>query len=95
MAHPTFFSADSPESTEFLTAVTAGLADPGFRPCALRGREAEARARRLTGVTHRVTGGCKRRGRGFGSGWLWPADWASSRANDRGTGTPEVQGIMF
>jgi hypothetical protein len=44
MAHPTFFSADSPESTEFLTAVTMGLADLGFRPCAL-GPEGAGRLR--------------------------------------------------
>jgi hypothetical protein len=39
----------SPDSTGFLTAVTMGLADPSFRPCALRALD-EARVRRLTGL---------------------------------------------
>jgi hypothetical protein len=51
MAHLTFSWRISPDSTGFLTAVTAGLADPSFRPCALgAGWEDEARARRLTGL---------------------------------------------
>ena len=51
MAHLTFSWRISFDSTGFLTAVTAGLADPSFRPCALgAGWEDEARARRLTGL---------------------------------------------